>query len=72
MTPPNKQRSELPYKFILYCIAGIMAAEASLDMFRWYVSEHLPQKTDLKIIEERLNRLEAGEVGEVGEAEVSR
>ena len=72
MTPPNKQRSELPYKFILYCIAGIMAAEASLDMFRWYVSEHLPQKTDLKIIEERLNRLEAGEVGELGEAEVSR
>ena len=49
----------MPYKFILYCIAGIMAAEASLDMFRWYVSEHLPQHTDLKIIEERLNRLEA-------------
>ena len=72
MTPPNKQRSELPYKFILYCIAGIMAAEASLDMFRWYVSEHLPQKTDLKIIEKRLDRLEVGEVGEVGEAEVSR
>ena len=69
MTSPQDQ---MPYKFILYCIAGIMAAEASLDMFRWYVSEHLPQHTDLKIIEERLDRLEAGEVGEVGEAEVSR
>ena len=70
MTPSKDQQRgappELPYKFILYCIAGIMAAEASLDMFRWYVSEHLPQKTDLKIIEKRLDRLE------VGEAEVSR